>query len=382
MKKTKLGVILILCAVFLLFCTSDYIGFFKTGIEKLVETEMKRSAEIVSAGHQNYEFIADYTSSDSVNISGYIKWVDFNVTYEALNKALKLDIKYYDTENPMPWISTLAFLACKYGGDFSSYKNQDIVKLEEKVKNGETFEELTADMKSYSYYYEAYSAVLGGFVGEYEIIGSDGGSLGKRYGLKAYSPIASGFSYSHYEDFGTSRSYGYARKHLGHDILGSVGTPIIAIESGVVEAIGWNQYGGWRVGIRSFDGKRYYYYAHLKKDHPYHQNLKVGQIIMAGDVVGYMGMTGYSAKENVNNINIPHLHVGMEVMFDEAQKDAVCQIWIDLYAITKLLSQNTSTVYKDYKSNEYFRKYTFSERIPENAQVLADRFKNALQGGE
>ena len=51
--------------------------------------------------------------------------------------------------------------------------------------------------------------------------------------------------------------------------MGSIGTPIIAVESGIIEQLGWNQYGGWRIGIRSFDGKRYYYYAHLRKDHPY-----------------------------------------------------------------------------------------------------------------
>lgn len=33
--------------------------------------------------------------------------------------------------------------------------------------------------------------------------------------------------------------------------MGSIGTPIIAVESGVVEHLGWNQYGGWRIGIRS-----------------------------------------------------------------------------------------------------------------------------------
>ena len=32
---------------------------------------------------------------------------------------------------------------------------------------------------------------------------------------------------------------------------GSIGTPIVAVESGYIEALGWNQYGGWRVGIRS-----------------------------------------------------------------------------------------------------------------------------------
>ena len=82
-----------------------------------------------------------------------------------------------------------------------------------------------------------------------------------------------------------------------------IGTPIIAVESGYVEAIGWNQYGGWRIGIRSFDGKRYYYYAHLRQNYPYREQLKEGDVVTAGDVIGYMGHTGYSTKENVNNIN-------------------------------------------------------------------------------
>ena len=90
----------------------------------------------------------------------------------------------------------------------------------------------------------------------------------ERYGLKAFLPIAKNYSFSHYDDFGNSRSYGFKRVHLGNDLMGSIGTPIVAVESGVIEHLGWNQYGGWRIGIRSFDGKRYYYYAHLRKNHP------------------------------------------------------------------------------------------------------------------
>ena len=64
------------------------------------------------------------------------------------------------------------------------------------------------------------------------------------YGLKAFHPIAKGFPYSDYDDFGVSRSYGYKRNHLGHDMMGQVGTPVIAVESGYVAELGWNQYGG------------------------------------------------------------------------------------------------------------------------------------------
>ena len=143
-------------------------------------------------------------------------------------------------------------------------------------------------------------------------------------------------------------------------MMGSVGTPIIAVESGYVECVGWNQYGGWRIGIRSFDKKRYYYYAHLRKDHPYN-DIYEGKVVTAGDVIGYLGMTGYSTKENVNNINTPHLHWGMQLIFDESQKDAVSEIWIDLYAITKLLAQNRSAVYRPEGTKEYERKYQMFE---------------------
>jgi len=91
--------------------------------------------------------------------------------------------------------------------------------------------------------------------------------------------------------------------------MGSIGSPIVAVESGTIEALGWNQFGGWRIGIRSFDNKRYYYYAHLKKDHPYRKDLKVGDVVYAGDVIGYLGRTRIQHKGNVNNIDTSHLHL-------------------------------------------------------------------------
>ena len=164
------------------------------------------------------------------------------------------------------------------------------------------------------------------------------------YGLKAYSPIASGYGYSHCSDFGNSRSFGFARKHLGNDLMGSLGTPVVAVEGGVVEALGWNRYGGWRVGIRSFDGKRYYYYAHLQKDRPFADGLAEGNVVQAGDLIGFMGRTGYSDKENTNNIETVHLHFGMQLIFDERQKECNSEIWIDVYDIVRLLSEHRSSI--------------------------------------
>lgn len=145
-----------------------------------------------------------------------------------------------------------------------------------------------------------------------------------------------------------------------------IDTPVVAVESGVVEALGWNQYGGWRIGIRSFDGKRYYYYAHLRQNYPYAEGLKEGDTVTAGDVIGYMGHTGYSTKENVNNIEVVHLHWGLQLIFDESQKEGNNEIWIDCYELTKFLYRNRSEVAKIGDTREWRRTREMADPAVEN----------------
>lgn len=317
----------------------------------------------------------------------YIKWVDFNVTATAMQKAYDLDVETYGQPVHLNWIELLAYLGTSYGGDFSKFKEKDLEELAAKLRDEKiTMDELTQDREYYSYYLEAYTAVLGGLMGEYELqVVKETESAAaetenevpaeeeeteeeevelvweSKYGLKAFNPIARGYEYGHSDDFGNSRSYGYKRKHLGHDMMGQVGTPIIAIESGYVEAIGWNQYGGWRLGIRSFDGKRYYYYAHLRQNFPYNKSLEEGSVVTAGDVIGYMGHTGYSTTENANNIKIVHLHWGLQLIFDESQKEGANEIWVDCYELTKFLSQKRSTTVKNEETKEYSRVYQMKD---------------------
>ena len=341
-----------------------------------------------------FSFSHDDESSENSNdySEDFIKWVDFNVTCEAMKLTSSLDIESHNNSNSVVynWIELLSYLACKNGGDFKDFKSSDLDKLISELNSGKSMQELTNSMKYYSYYLEAYSAVLGGFIGNYSIdisgvsdtsdtsgnssttnssdvsdkADSETASFENRYGLKAFLPIAKNYNFSHYDDFGNSRSYGFKRTHLGNDLMGSIGTPIIAVESGIVEHLGWNQYGGWRIGIRSFDGKRYYYYAHLRKNHPYVPDLKEGSTVSAGDVIGYLGMTGYSIKENVNNINVPHLHFGMQLIFDESQVDSPNEIWIDVYEIIEFLKQNRSeVVLSNSETRDYSRKFKFQDSI-------------------
>lgn len=333
-----------------------------------------------------------YASATQEQVKGeaepkkFIKWVDFNVTADAMYDAYCLDKESFDKEPHLKWVDMLSYLGAKYGGDFSKYKKKDLSAIAKQLQDGKTMDELTTDMKYYSYYREAYGAVLDGMVGEYTLqIPSDNAPVYAtpsllpdgtvdpekvwvtKYGLKSFSPIAKGFPYSDFDDFGTARSYGFKRQHLGHDLMGQVGTPVVAVESGYVEALGWNQYGGWRLGIRSFDGKRYYYYAHLRKNYPYHKSLEVGSIVTAGDVIGYLGRTGYSPNENTNNIDEPHLHFGIQLIFDESQKEGNNEIWIDCYEIIKFLAKNRSETLKDQETKEYHRIYQMQDSgIPDN----------------
>ena len=367
------------------------------------------------------------TQSEEEGEKDYIKWVEFDVPSAALKKAYELDVSTYEQDVHLNWIELLAYLATSYGGDFSKYKAKDMEELAAQLTDkSTTMEALTAERKHYAYYLEAYTAVLGGLVGEYEIetlveentekmnssltespgaakapdksaaeendstkapdndAAEDGGITEepeestvekvweKKYGLKAFNPIARGYEYSDSDDFGNSRSYGYKRKHLGHDMFGQTGTPVIAIESGYVEAIGWNKYGGWRLGIRSFDQKRYYYYAHLRQNFPYNKSLKEGSVVTAGDVIGYMGHTGYSETENVNNIKLTHLHWGLQLIFDESQKEGSSEIWVNCYELTKFLTQKRCTTVKDESTKEYSRVYQMKDPAVEEYLNASD----------
>lgn len=265
-----------------------------------------------------------------------IRWAELHITMDALRDCVTEDISSRDTDTPTPLVELLAVLGVRYGGDFKRYQKEDLCKILEKHIAGMEFREIAANSKLYAYYKQVYGAIFGGFIGQHRVWRNN--TWAEEYGVQVFSPIASGWYYNHYDDFGAARSYGYRREHLGHDMMGAVGTPIIAVEAGVVEACGWNRFGGWRIGIRSFDGLRYYYYAHLRRGHPY-ADIHKGDVVYAGEAIGYMGMTGYSNKEDVNNINVPHLHFGVQLIFDPSEKDGNTQIWLDLYEYTRFLDQ-------------------------------------------
>jgi len=176
---------------------------------------------------------------------------------------------------------------------------------------------------------------------------SDPAESEKNYiGIVGFHPIAKGYWYNNYDDFGNSRTFGYKRRHLGNDMFGNIGTPIMAIEGGTIQELGWNRYGGWRIGIRSHDTNRYYYYAHLRKNKPYPPEFKKGDTVQSGQLIGYLGNTGYGKEGSTIKSAKPHLHLGLQIIFDPSQEKGSKEIWVDVYQIVRLLYNYRNTSQK------------------------------------
>ncbi|HLS60723.1 MAG TPA: M23 family metallopeptidase [Virgibacillus sp.] len=119
-------------------------------------------------------------------------------------------------------------------------------------------------------------------------------------------PVAIEHNYSYQSTWGDRRGFGGVRIHEGTDIFASYGAPIKSTTYGVVEMMGWNLYGGWRIGIRDIHNI-YHYYGHLNG---YEEDLKVGQIVQPGDELGSVGSSGYGPPGTSGKFP-PHLHYGM-----------------------------------------------------------------------
>lgn len=119
-------------------------------------------------------------------------------------------------------------------------------------------------------------------------------------------PVPLHYDYSYKSTWGDPRGWGGRRIHEGTDIFAGYGTPVRATRHGVIESMGWNPYGGWRIGVRDVD-TIYHYYAHLNG---FNKKFKVGDVVAPGDVIGYVGSSGYG-KPGTSGKFPPHLHYGI-----------------------------------------------------------------------
>ena len=100
-----------------------------------------------------------------------------------------------------------------------------------------------------------------------------------------------------YNDWLAPRSGG--RLHQGVDMIAVRGTPLVAIEAGVIQRIGTtSSLGGNTIWLRGNGGDEWYY-AHMDT---HASGLFVGQSVTAGQAVGTVGSTGNASY------TVPHLH--------------------------------------------------------------------------
>ena len=100
------------------------------------------------------------------------------------------------------------------------------------------------------------------------------------------------------DTWGVARDGG--RRHQGIDIFAPKGTPVSSTTQGLVLRVGQNRLGGNVVWIFGPGGQRHYY-AHLDR----FGDLKPGDLVMPGDIVGYVGNSGNARGTP------PHLHYGV-----------------------------------------------------------------------
>lgn len=127
----------------------------------------------------------------------------------------------------------------------------------------------------------------------------------------------------YYDSFLGERTYKAARVHEGCDIMADYNHrgvyPIVSVCDGVIDKIGWLELGGYRIGIRSASGV-YYYYAHLSD---YSKDYAIGDTVSAGEVIGFMGDSGYGKTEGTVGKFDVHLHFGIYLTDENGKEYAI-----------------------------------------------------------
>lgn len=107
------------------------------------------------------------------------------------------------------------------------------------------------------------------------------------------------------DTFKDARSEG--RVHDAIDIMAAAGTPIFAAADGEIARFFDSERGGITIYQYSADKKLIYYYAHLQRRA---DNLKAGDVVKQGTIIGYVGDTGNAGAGNT------HLHFAIWTIDD------------------------------------------------------------------
>ena len=132
---------------------------------------------------------------------------------------------------------------------------------------------------------------------------------------------------SYENTWGAQRSYGGNRTHEGCDLMAVSNErgkyKVCSMTDGTVRQIGWLEQGGWRIGIESDSGV-YYYYAHLDS---YEKAFEEGERVVAGQILGRMGDSGYGKEPGTKGQFDVHLHVGIYIKDLSGKERAINPYW-------------------------------------------------------
>lgn len=163
-------------------------------------------------------------------------------------------------------------------------------------------------------------------------------------------------SYKVYDDFGAERNYKEQTKHKGNDTIADEGVPLVSMTDGVLERVGWNEHGGYRIGVRATNGA-YFYYAHMEEYgwEIAEGDLRKGDRIKAGQLLGYIGDTGYGPERTEGKF-VNHLHLQIGVKLEDYEGD----FWVNPYN-AMMMKEDEKKILDLYDDEDYPEIITYKQ---------------------
>lgn len=160
----------------------------------------------------------------------------------------------------------------------------------------------------------------------------------------SYSRISSRFSGARMHPV-----LGEVRPHYGVDYAAPIGTPVMATASGTVSQKTYNKASGNFIELKHNNGYRTYY-LHLSK----FADIKVGSKVEQGQVIGYVGSTGYSTGPHLD-YRIKHNNTWLDPLTFVAEAPKLSEEFKgDFFEIAAARTAMLRTVYQNASNMKYY----------------------------
>lgn len=296
--------------------------------------------------------------------------------YDEVDMALAMDVPYeiireLDEEFGSNFPYYMATAATELSGDWEAYKEENYIE----VLRGYN-QKMLNDQYAYDDTYKTYVDVYQQAYGDIEcfVIPMESYEKKKKKRVKVKYTDANGntrtkykYEYEYevrlrspgyriYDDFGAERNYKERTRHKGNDTIADEGVPLISMTDGVLERVGWNEHGGWRIGVRAPNGA-YFYYAHMEEYgwEIAEGDLQQGDKIKAGQLLGYIGDTGYGPPGTEGKF-VNHLHLQIGVKIEDYEGD----FWVNPYNAMKF-REDEQLILDLYDDEDYPEVITYKE---------------------